>query len=123
MMLDATTTRWPSELIRNLFRYLDSYSRSQWNLGNIYDDYYWDIACDLDSLLQKGGYVVTSSINSEGDPYPYRGEELLNFMQYLLVYQRRLYLFFQKVPLNKVPLYIQRKHLKPFVLWRLENGI
>lgn len=123
MMIDSAVTKWPGHLLRNLEVFLGSYCRGVREVESSTNQDAWDLLLDLKYILLEGGYNVTSVSGFDNDPYPYRGEEILNFMQYLLVYHRRLYLFFQRVPFHKVPLYIHRRGLRPFVLWRLENRI
>jgi len=43
----------------------------------------------------------------------------LNFLQFLLVYHRKVFIFLTQVPLKQVPLYIYKPFIKAFAEWRL----
>ncbi len=48
------------------------------------------------------------------------GLYFLNFLQYLLIYFKRVFLFLICVPVKKVPMYIGDEQLDIFVQWRLQ---
>jgi hypothetical protein len=44
---------------------------------------------------------------------------ILTFLQYLLINYRKIFVFLTQVPIDKVPLYLNKPTIKAFARWRL----
>jgi hypothetical protein len=79
-----------------------------------------DLFIIQDSLENEINGVGTG-VDRESDSEEHAHYKELNFLQYLLVYFKKIYLFLMCVPDDKVPLYINNNQLRAFVLWRLQR--
>jgi hypothetical protein len=97
--------------------------------GMLYDElsknfdssYIYDLFRDIHSLCMQGtitdglSFDETEGFGIASDTHLYR----LNFLQYLLINNKRVFLFLTQVPLDRVPLYINDPKLSLFAKWRL----
>lgn len=78
-----------------------------------------DKCADISDALKqhiKCGKIEDSLLDDDNDEkYIY-----INFMQFLLLYHRRVYLFLRLVPLSNVALYMTDPFLSYLVEWRLK---
>jgi hypothetical protein len=99
----------------------DSYTREELKMleGLLYDHLVssYENSCDWDAeeirfvvqeYLEHGGISIDNTSKS------------FNFLQYLLVYYRKFFLFLTCVPLSNLPLYLNKKTLRIFCLWRMK---
>lgn len=75
-------------------------------------DMYWFVDEESKGLLD----ITRDDSDSKWGNDP---KQKINFLQYLLVYELRVYLFLMCVPQNEVIMYINDKYLALFAKWRL----
>lgn len=85
------------------------------HLNQFYDDDLSEIISCIDGTLSGKGY----SIDREQDSEELAHFKELNFLQFLLVYFKRIFFFLMYVSSEKVPLYINDHQLGVFAEWRL----
>lgn len=78
--------------------------------NGITNDNFLELYCCLIEIISNGSYYIDR---------PSGTFKRLNFLEYLLVYFRKVYLFLTCVSVKNVPLYINDAQLSPFVQWRL----
>jgi len=78
--------------------------------GGVHDSLWMDLF-----IFKGGGLMDVSRDYEDGVP-----RQEINFMQYLLLYHRKLFLFLAVLPLQDVLKYITDENLRPFVEWRLK---
>lgn len=83
--------------------------------GGMTDHDLYDLWDMIEEILSYGGY----HIDRESDSEEYSHYKKLNFLQFLLVYFQKIFLFLICIPVDQVPLYINNNQLKTFVYWRL----
>ncbi|RLG10762.1 hypothetical protein DRN73_06995 [Candidatus Pacearchaeota archaeon] len=82
--------------------------------GLINETYLNIVSLIEDQIENRGTYIDRGS--SDSNDYRFKK---LNFLQYLLVYFKRIFIFLVYIPLENVPLYINDNQLNPFCHWRL----
>lgn len=103
---------YSKEEIKVLSNILDKYNTGWDNTDGLGRDIWY--FCSYDGLMD----VSEEDIQVMWD----QTIQNINFLQYLLVYHHRVFLFLTCVPLEKVPLYIASKGLEHFAEWRLKIG-
>ena len=80
-----------------------------------FDNNLFDVSVSLKGEIQGEGTLIDWDSDSE-DKVSFK---TLNFLQFLLIYFRKIFLFLICVPIERVPLYIGHKELEDFAHWRL----
>jgi len=75
----------------------------------------FDVSESLKGEIKGEGTLIDWNSDSE-DSVSFK---TLNFLQFLLIYFRKIFLFLVCVPIDRVPLYIEHKELNDFAHWRL----
>jgi hypothetical protein len=88
---------------------------------NVPNDVWSGVTIAIYEYLNYGGI----SVNMDSDwflGYERDISKKLNFSQFLLVYYRKIFLFLSYVSLDQVALYLNKKPLTVFCLWRYKIG-
>jgi len=83
--------------------------------GGMIDHDLFDLYDMVEEILSYGGY----HIDRESDSEEHSHFKKLNFLQFLLVYFQKIFLFLTCIPVKETPLYIINNQFKSFVQWRL----
>lgn len=75
----------------------------------------FDVSESLKGEIKGEGTLIDWNSDSEDNV----SFKTLNFLQFLLIYFRKIFLFLICVPFERVPLYIGHKELNDFAHWRL----
>jgi len=87
-------------------------------IGDVFQELY----LDLTNYIRCGFITDTldeSHVQCEQTEYMDTRYYELNYMQYLLINHRKVFLFLTHVPIDQVPLYLNDPKLEPFAKWRL----
>jgi len=82
-----------------------------------------DLYCRVGNFMHLGSYplgIRFGWIPKYKEVPKYLHTKNLNFFQYLLTFNRKVFLFMACVPLNKVPLYFETPVIKVFAQWRMQ---
>jgi hypothetical protein len=115
----ASMVPYTNEELQKLHDLVEGDDASTWieriqnNKREAYD--YGSFETVLHDQMKYGGFDIDRPVPGE----TYSDSKQLNFLQYLLVYHRREFLFLVCVPNRNVPLYIGDDLLRVFVQWRL----
>ncbi len=80
-----------------------------------FDNNLFDVSESLKDEIKGEGTLIDWNSDSEDSP----SFKKITFLQFLLIYFRKIFLFLICVPIKRVPLYVGHKQLNDFAHWRL----
>lgn len=104
----APYTKKELKLLYNLIK-------SKMDTSYTLDTNLFDISESLKGEMKGKGTLIDWNSDSE----EYASFKNLNFLQFLLVYFKKIFIFLVCVPLERVPIYIGHNQLNDFATWRL----